>query len=436
VAVDEEYRRLVSDPEAQPRHVVPAEPRHVVVIGAGPAGLMAAEVVAAAGHRVTVVERMPSAGRKLLMAGRGGLNLTHSEDIEAFLGRYGTTRPLVEGAIRVFPPSALIAWAEALGQPTFVGSSGRVFPDAMKASPLLRAWLARLEAAGVVLRTRQRLVAIAPGLTLTLQGPNGARSELSADATVLAMGGASWPRLGSDGSWTTLLAAAGIDIRPLQPSNVGVAIAWSPQTTERFAGTPLKRIAATCGSDTQRGEAILTRTGLEGGAVYALSPALREALGRDGIAALTLDLRPDITHDALSARLAGARKGDSLSNKLRKAAQLSPAAIAILRDATGNNLPADPTALAALIKALPLQVTGVMGLDRAISTAGGIAGHELDPHFMLRKLPGVFVAGEMLDWDAPTGGYLLQASLATGFAAGHSAAGYLRDAHSARLHVK
>jgi uncharacterized flavoprotein (TIGR03862 family) len=410
----------VSDPEAQPRHVV--------VVGAGPAGLMAAEVAAAAGHRVTVVERMPSAGRKLLMAGRGGLNLTHSEDIEAFLARYGTTRPLVEPAIRDFPPSALIAWAETLGQPTFVGSSGRVFPRAMKASPLLRAWLTRLEAAGIVLRTRQRLVAMSPDRTLTLEGPDGTRTELSADAVVLAMGGASWPRLGSDGSWATLLAVAGIDVRPLQPSNVGVAITWSPQTAERFAGTPLKRIAVSCGPATARGEAILTRTGLEGGAVYALSPALREALDRDGIARLMLDLRPDIAADALATRLAGARKGDSLSNKLRKAAQLSPAAIAILRDATGNKLPTDHAALAALVKAVPLSVTGLMGLDRAISTAGGIAAGEIDPHFMLKKLPGVFVAGEMIDWDAPTGGYLLQASLATGFAAGHGAGDYLRDA--------
>ena len=401
---------------------------HTIVVGAGPAGLMAAEVVAAAGHRVTVVERMPSAGRKLLMAGRGGLNLTHSEDIEAFLARYGSSRSLVEPAIRTFPPSALIAWAEALGQPTFVGSSGRVFPRAMKASPLLRAWLARLEAAGVVLRTRQRLVGIAPDLALTLEGPDGARTDLTADAVVLAMGGASWPRLGSDGSWTTLLAVAGIDVRPLQPSNVGVAIAWSPKTAERFAGTPLKRIAASCGQATERGEAILTRTGLEGGAVYALSPALREALDRDGIARLMLDLRPDIAADALAARLAGARKGDSLSNKLRKAAQLSPAAIAILRDATGNDLPADPTALSAIIKAVPLRVTGLMGLDRAISTAGGIAAGEIDPHFMLKRFPGVFVAGEMIDWDAPTGGSLLQASLATGFAAGHGAGDYLRDA--------
>lgn len=413
-----------------------AEPRHVVVVGAGPAGLMAAEVASAAGHRVTVVERMPSAGRKLLMAGRGGLNLTHSEDLEPFLARYGTTRPVVEAAVRALPPSALIAWAEGLGQPTFIGSSGRVFPRAMKASPLLRAWLARLEQAGVTLLTRHRLVEMAPDLALALEGPDGARIELHGDAVVLALGGGSWPRLGSDGRWTDLVAALGVDVQPLQPSNGGVAIAWSPQTADRFAGAPLKRIAVSCGLVAQRGEAIVTRTGLEGGAIYALSPAIREALGREAITALLLDLRPDIEADALATRIAGARKGDSRSNMLRKAAQLSPAAIAVLRDATGNDLPSDPTALAALIKAVPLRVTGLMDIEHAISSAGGIAGHELDPHFMLRKLPGVFVAGEMIDWDAPTGGYLLQASLATGFAAGRGVAEYLGGGRSARLYAK
>lgn len=426
----------MSDREKASREViVVAEPRRVVVVGAGPAGLMAAEVAAAAGHRVTVVERMASAGRKLLMAGRGGLNLTHSEDLEPFLARYGASRPIVEAAVRAFPPTALIAWAHALGQPTFFGSSGRVFPRAMKASPLLRAWLARLERAGVVLRTRHRLVALAPDHTLALEGPDGARFELRADAVVLAMGGGSWPRLGSDGRWTDLLVNAGIDVRPLQSSNGGVAIVWSPQTAERFAGTPLKRIAVGCGALTQRGEAIITRTGLEGGAIYALSPALREALGRDATATVLLDLRPDIAPDALAVRLAAARKGDSRSNMLRKAAQLSPAAIAILRDATSNDLPADPTALAALIKTVPLRVTGLMDLDRAISSAGGIAGHEIDPHFMLRKLPGIFVAGEMIDWDAPTGGYLLQASMATGFAAGRGAADVLGAERDTRSHA-
>ncbi len=394
---------------------------HVVVVGGGPAGLMAAEVAATAGARVTVIEQMPSAGRKLLMAGRGGLNLTHSEDLERFLDRYGATRPAVEDAIRAFPPSALVAWAEQLGETTFVGTSGRVFPRAMKASPLLRAWLARLAGLGVTLLTRHRLVAVEAGPRVVVAGPDGTGTTLAPDAVVLALGGGSWPRLGADGGWVDLLAASGIAIHPFRPSNVGVAIAWSAQTAERFAGEPLKRIAASCGGMVQRGEAIITRTGLEGGAVYALSPAIREALDSGGTATLSLDLRPDIPADALAERLKTARKGDSRTNMLRKAAQLSPAAIAVLRDATTNDLPADPAALAALIKAVPLSVTALMGLTNAISSAGGIAVEEIDPHFMLQKLPGVFVAGEMIDWDAPTGGYLLQACLATGAAAGRGA---------------
>ena len=405
---------------------------HVVVVGAGPAGLMAAEVAASAGLRVTVVEQMPSAGRKLLMAGRGGLNLTHSEDIERFLDRYGPAQAALESAIRAFPPSALIAWAEGLGQPTFVGTSGRVFPRAMKASPLLRAWLARLDGLGVEIRTRHRLVALAPDRTLTLAGPDGAHVELQADAVVLALGGGSWSRLGADGRWVDILRAAGIDVRPLEPANSGVTIAWSSQLTDRYAGAPLKRIAMSCNGDIERGEAIITRTGLEGGVAYALSPVVREALLREGTAGLTLDLRPDLSLDALTGRLASARKGDSRSNVLRKAAHLSPAAIALLRDATANALPGDPAALAAQIKAVPLRVTALADISHAISSAGGIAWSEIDPHFMIGKLPGVFVAGEMIDWEAPTGGYLLQACFATGSAAGRGIVEYLRDTLPAR----
>ncbi len=424
--VDAEHRGMVSSSDR-------ASAPHIVVVGSGPAGLMAAEVAASGGARVTIIEQMPSAGRKLLMAGRGGLNLTHSEDLERFLDRYGATRPAIEAAIRAFPPSALVAWAEQLGQPTFVGSSGRIFPRAMKASPLLRAWLARLAELGVTLQTRRRLIALAPGPQLTVEGPDGIAVEMAPDAVVLALGGGSWPRLGADGRWTGLLAAAGIDVRPLTASNVGVAVSWSAGLSERFAGEPLKRIAMRCGEAFARGEAIVTRTGLEGGAIYALSPAIRAALERDGVAQLIIDLRPDIATDALAARLAGARKGDSRANTLRKAAQLSPAAIAVLRDATANDLPTDPAPLAALIKAIPLHVTGLMDLANAISSAGGIAGDEIDPHFMLSKLPGVFVAGEMIDWDAPTGGYLLQACLATGAAAGRGAVGYLEGARQRPL---
>ena len=394
---------------------------------------MAAEVASSAGARVTVLEQMPSAGRKLLMAGRGGLNLTHSEDLERFLDRYGETRVAVEAAIRAFPPTALVAWAEELGQATFTGSSGRIFPRAMKASPLLRAWLARLAGLGVNLQTRHRLAAIEAGPRLMVVGPHGAETSMTPDAVVLALGGGSWPRLGSDGGWTSLLLSAGIDVRPLRPSNVGIAVSWSAALAERFAGAPLKRIAVRCGDTVQRGEAIVTRTGLEGGVIYALSSAIRAAVDRDGTAQIAVDIRPDIAVDALSARLAGARKGDSRTNILRKAAQLSPAAIAVLRDATGNQFPGEPAALAALIKAVPLRVTGLMDLSRAISSAGGIAAAEIDPHFMLSKLPGVFVAGEMIDWDAPTGGYLLQASLATGAAAGRGAVKYIDGVGQTRL---
>ena len=390
----------------------------VVVVGAGPAGLMAAEMLAQAGHRVTIIEQMPSAGRKFLMAGRGGLNLTHSEPIEDFLGRYGTGRAPLEAAIRAFPPDALMAWANALGQETFVGTSGRIFPKAMKASPLLRAWLARLGDLGVEMRLRHRLSALPGEGKLTITDPAGARIEMTADAVVLALGGASWPRLGSDGHWAADLRDKGIDVTPLEPANSGIAISWSPDLVERHAGAPLKRIALTCGEQTSRGEAIITAAGLEGGAVYALSPILRDTLRRERVAALSLDLRPDITTDVLAARLASARKGDSRSNILRKAARLSPAAVAVLRDAVANRLPAEPTALAALIKAVPLRGTGLADIATAISTAGGVAWAEIDERFMLRKLPGIFCAGEMLDWEAPTGGYLLQACFATGRAAG------------------
>lgn len=394
---------------------------------------MAAEVIASAGHRVTVIDQMPSVGRKLLMAGRGGLNLTHGEDLEPFLDRYGSARATLEPLIRAFPPSALVAWAEGLGQPTFVGSSGRVFPRAMKASPLLRAWLARLATLGVEIRTRHRLQALSPDLMLTVSGPEGGEVTLKPDAVVLALGGGSWPRLGSDGTWTNLLRNAGVDVRPLEPANCGVDISWSPRVADRHAGTPLKRIAASCSGETHRGEAILTRTGLEGGVIYALSPALRTALQRNGTAALTLDLRPDLSHDALAQRLASARKGDSRTNVLRKAAQLSPPAIAVLRDATANALPSEAGALAALVKATPLKVTGLADISRAISNAGGIAWPEIDPHLMLTRLPGVFVAGEMIDWEAPTGGYLLQACFATGSAAGRGIVHYLSGASSARV---
>jgi len=386
--------------------------RHTVhVVGAGPAGLMAAERLAASGLAVVVHEAMPSPSRKLLMAGRGGLNLTHTEPLEGFLGRYGAAAPVVAPWLARFSPTDLIGWAEGLGQATFVGSSGRVFPRAMKASPLLRAWLARLATAGVELRTRSRWTGFADD-TLTFETADGARTERP-DAVVLALGGASWPRLGSDGAWRPWLEARGVAVSPFKPSNVGFDVAWSPVFADRFAGQPLKPIALTHGETTVRGEAMVTRYGLEGGAVYALSAGLRDAIGRDGAATLVVDLRPDLSIEALAARLAKPRGKDSVTNWLRKAGGLSPAAVGLLREIPGE-LPLGADKLARRIKAVRLSLTGVQGLERAISSAGGVALDQVDDGLMLKAAPGVFVAGEMLDWEAPTGGYLLQASIASG----------------------
>lgn len=377
---------------------------------------MAAEAAAEAGAAVVVADHMPSPARKLLIAGRGGLNLTHSKALPAFLKHYGTAEAHLAPHIGAFPPDALIAWAEALGQPCFIGSSGRVFPRAMKASPLLRAWMVRLSALGVELRTRHGWLGFAPDGAARFATPDG-ETQIKATATVLALGGASWPRLGSDGTWPALLP--GIATRPFAPSNMGFAIAWSDHLRTRFAGTPLKRIALSFGGIKQRGEAVITEAGIEGGAVYALSAAIREALEQHHNATLQLDLRPDLGLAELTASLAGRRGSLSLSNHLRRNAGLAPIGIALIQEAlkAGTETPD----LAALIKALPLRVTGAFPIARAISSAGGLAWTELDENLMLRRLPGVFACGEMLDWEAPTGGYLLQACFSTGRAAGLAA---------------
>ena len=398
--------------------------KHVAVIGAGPAGLMAAEVLANGGAHVTVYDRMPSAGRKFLMAGRGGLNLTHSEEMSAFMARYGDAADALRAAVTAFPPDALRAWSGALGQSTYVGSSGRVFPVAMKASPLLRAWLRRLDAAGVTLALRHAWTGWDDARRLTFDTPDGA-SAVELDATVLALGGASWPRLGSDGGWADILERAGVRVAPLKPSNCGFLAAWS-EHFKRFAGQPLKRIAVSFGDQSMRGEAIVTETGIEGGAIYALSSRLREAITANGEATLLIALRPDIWARELERRLTAPRGKQSLSTFLRKALSLSPAEIGLLQEATGGKLATlAPGDLARLINAVPIRLTGVAPIARAISTAGGIAFDELDARFMLRRLPGVFAAGEMLDWEAPTGGYLLQACFATGAAAGRGALEWL-----------
>ena len=393
----------------------------VAVIGAGPAGLMAAETIAQAGTRVTIYDAMPSVGRKFLMAGRGGLNLTHGEPLATFLTRYREANPQLVAAIHAFPPDRLRAWCEALGQPTFVGSSGRIFPKVLKASPLLRAWLRRLDAMGVQFSLRHRWVGWDQHGRLLFQTSDG-QSAKDVRATVLALGGASWPRLGSDGQWAATLRAKGVKVSPLKPANSGFTVAWSDIFRDRFEGEPLKGIALSFGDRTVRGEAVITRSGIEGGAIYALSADLREAIIGSGQAMVSVALRPDLQKRALVARLSAPRGKQTFSNWLRKSVQLPPVSIGLLQEtamASGVSLSLlSPEQLAEYINAVPLRLAGIAPIARAISSAGGIVFEEIDADFMIRRLPGVFAAGEMLDWEAPTGGYLLQACFATGAAAG------------------
>jgi uncharacterized flavoprotein (TIGR03862 family) len=395
----------------------------IAVVGAGPAGLMAADVLARDGAEVIVYDRMPSVGRKFLMAGRGGLNLTHSEELHSLVARYGAAQDALRAAIEAFPPAALRQWCEELGQPTFVGSSGRVFPRAMKASPLLRAWLRRLDAAGVRFALRHWWTGW-DAKALIFESPSGPVT-VDADATVLALGGASWPRLGADGGWRQVLMRAGVNVTALEPANCGFHVTWS-EHFRRHAGEPLKRIALAFGECRVRGEIMITAAGLEGGAIYALAPVLRDAIAQAGEATLLIALRPDMTADDLEQRLAAPRGKQSLATFLRKALRLSAAEIGLLQEATGGKLSTLSSAeRARLINAVPIRLTGIAPIARAISTAGGIAFDEIDARYMLRRFPGVFVAGEMLDWEAPTGGYLLQACFATGVAAGTGALQWL-----------
>jgi uncharacterized flavoprotein (TIGR03862 family) len=399
------------------------------VIGAGPAGLMAAEVLAREGVAVTVYDHMPTPGRKFLMAGRGGLNLTHSEDLPRFLSRYGEAASHLRAGLEAFPPSALIAWCERLGQPTFVGTSGRVFPKAMKASPLLRAWLARLGSLNVDFRPRHRWTGWDENGRLLFDAPEG-RIAAECGAAIFALGGASWPRLGSDGHWTRIFAEAGIAVAPLKPSNCGFAADFSDRFRTRHEGEPIKGAEFSFGGAKVRGEAVVTKTGLEGGAIYALSARLRDAIERDGEAVLIVDLRPGASAAELEAALSRARGKQSLSNALRKAAKLLPVAVGLLHEAAhARGMPlaaATAPELAAAIKAVPVRLTAAAPIERAISSAGGVAFSEVDARFMLRRKPGVFIAGEMLDWEAPTGGYLLQGCFSTGVAAAKGALAWLR----------
>lgn len=399
----------------------------VAIIGSGPSGLAAAEMLVGDAE-VHVFDAMPSPGRKLLLAGKSGLNLTHAEDFAEFLDRFGTARARLEPALRAFPPAAIRQWAADLGTDTFVGSSGRVFPTAMKASPLLRAWLSRLRAGGVSLHMRHRWQGWNAEGVLVFATPDGLR-KYSADATLLALGGASWPRLGTDGGWTAVLADRGVRVSTLRPANCGFDVAWSVHLRERFAGAPVKSVKLSFAGQTVRGEFVVSAKGIEGSAVYALSAGLRDALEAQGEATLLIDLLPDRSPEQLAAALSRPRGKASLASHLRKAAGIEGVKAALLRETADAQTLADPARLAAQLKALPLTLTAPRPLAEAISTAGGVALDELDVRYMLRCLPGVFVAGEMLDWEAPTGGYLLSACLATGRAAG----GGLRD-YLARLH--
>lgn len=402
----------------------------VVVIGAGPAGLMAAERLSGAGLTVAVHERMPSPARKFLMAGRGGLNLTHSEPLDRFPARYGAAAPAVMDWLGRFGPQDLRDWADGLGADTFVGSSGRVFPRAMKASPLLRAWLQRLRDQGVTLNTGSRWIGFERGALLFDQ--TGGRRRIPAGAVVIATGGASWPRLGSDGQGRDVLAGLGVPGPAFRPANVGLCVDWSPEFVATHAGQPLKAVALTVGRHRVRGEAMVTRYGLEGGAVYALGPALHPALESAGGARLYIDLRPSETAEAIAARLARTPASQSRANRLRRAARLRPVEAALLRQAPPLPAGADDRALAERVKGVPLGVTGLQGLERAISSAGGIDRAALTTGLMVADHPGLFAAGELLDWEAPTGGYLLQAVMASGVVAADGVLDWIAAAAPAR----
>jgi uncharacterized flavoprotein (TIGR03862 family) len=400
---------------------------HVAVIGAGPAGLMAAETLAAGGAWVEVFEAMRSVGRKFLLAGRGGLNLTHSEAEAPFRARYGAAEPALTKALQAFGADALRAWAAELGIHTFVGTSGRVFPHDLKAAPLLRAWLQRLRAAGVVFHTRHRWTGWDDAGQLLFDTPAG-EQRVRPDATVLALGGASWRRLGSDGAWLPWLQARGVLVNPFKPSNCGfdVAVPWSAFLRERFAGQPVKPVVARFGGQRQQGEFVLTDSGVEGSLVYAFSAPLREAIARDGQAVWMLDLLPSHSAEQVGVEVARPRGGRSLATHLKSRLGIQGLKLALLHELLGADAMHEPAHLAAGLKALPLTLGATRPLDEAISTAGGVAFEALEASGMLRALPGVFCAGEMLDWEAPTGGYLLTACFATGKAAADGTLSWLR----------
>ncbi|WP_074691537.1 MULTISPECIES: TIGR03862 family flavoprotein [Pseudomonas] len=412
-----------------------ALPAHVAIIGGGPAGLMAAEVLSQAGVRVDLYDGMPSVGRKFLLAGVGGMNITHSEAWPAFLSRYAERAPNIAPLLRAFDADALCRWIHELGIETFIGSSGRVFPTDMKAAPLLRAWLKRLRDSGVVIHTRHRWLGWDENGALRIDSPDGEKT-LSPDATLLALGGGSWSRLGSDGAWMLPLEQRGVGLAPLQPSNCGFEVqAWSELMVSKFAGAPLKNIAIGLNDDVPRlGECVITATGIEGSLIYALSAPIREAINVHGAATIHIDLLPGRPVDKLQAALSKPRGSRSMAKHLHSQVGIDGLKAALLRELTDATTFADPALLAGAIKALPLTLVKTRPLDEAISSAGGVTFEAMDERMMLKALPGVFCAGEMLDWEAPTGGYLLTACFASGRAAGAGMLKWLNN--SGKLQAK
>ncbi|WP_426204625.1 TIGR03862 family flavoprotein [Pseudomonas sp. TWP3-1] len=404
-----------------------ALPARVAIIGGGPAGLMAAEVLSQAGVSVDLYDGMPSVGRKFLLAGVGGMNITHSEAYPAFLARYAERAPQIAPLLRAFDADALCRWIHDLGIETFIGSSGRVFPTDMKAAPLLRAWLKRLRDSGVVIHTRHRWLGWDEHGALRIDSPDGEKT-LKPDATLLALGGGSWSRLGSDGAWMLALEQRGVGLAPLQPSNCGFEVqAWSELLVSKFAGAPLKNIAIGLNDDIPRlGECVITATGIEGSLIYALSAPMREAINQHGSATIHIDLLPGRPVDKVQAALSKPRGSRSMAKHLHSQLGIDGVKAALLRELTDAATFADPALLARAIKALPLTVVGTRPLDEAISSAGGVTFEAMDERLMLKALPGVFCAGEMIDWEAPTGGYLLTGCFASGRAAGFGMLEWLR----------